>query len=541
MRNFKEIVKELKNRGVKFEEIHFLDKAISARISDTSKDKNFNPNNAVKTLVINTSKGVKAVVLKGDDSIDKKKLRQFVGRWNVIGRDVLENDMEMVVGGVCPLVLKCEVLVDKAVQGLEVLSMGVGDVSKGLNISRGVFTENLKEFQIIDIRSDRGEAKGSVLSSEQNMKFNLITQNLNETIGEKGLEEMIKNDTSLNHYIGFEISGLVHLGTGLSSMLKIRDLQEAGVHCRVFLADWHTWINDKLGGDHKLIKKVSKEYFQPALEVCAKVVGADPNKIEFINGSDIYHNNDKFWQSVIEIGKNLTLSRVLKSTSIMGRDERESQPFAWLIYPPMQAADIMTMGVNIAHAGTDQRKIHVITREVAKKLKVQNIKNSDDEVIKPVAIHHDLLLGLQAPKIWPLPEGGEKDSVRTQMKMSKSIPGSAIFIHDSEQEIRDKIRKAFCPEKEVEFNPIMNWIRLLILPLKGELDIKRDKKFGGDIHIDNFEEISRLFSNGDLHPMDLKNTVADVLVELLEPARELFKSEKSTGLIDKISGIGKKR
>jgi tyrosyl-tRNA synthetase len=370
-----------------------------------------------------------------------------------------------------------------------------------------------------------------------NKRLSLIKRNLNEIIGEEELIQLLNNDTPLNHYIGFEISGLVHLGTGLSSMLKIRDLQDAGVNCRIFLADWHTWINDKLNGDHTFIKQVATEYFQPALEVCAKIVGADPKKIQFIHGTDLYHNNDRFWQSVVEISKNLTLSRVLKSTSIMGRDERNSQPFAWLIYPPMQVSDIFTLGINLTHSGTDQRKIHVIAREVALKLQIQNLKDINGQIIKPIAIHHNLLLGLQSPKIWPLPEGEEKESMRTQMKMSKSIPNSAIFIHDSEEEIREKIKKAFCPAQEIEFNPIIDWATNLILPLKGKLLIKRPEKFGGDITFNSKEDLEETFAKGELHPMDLKNSIADTLVEILKPARERFADQKSQNLIKQIKEI----
>jgi tyrosyl-tRNA synthetase len=370
-----------------------------------------------------------------------------------------------------------------------------------------------------------------------NKRLSLIKRNLNEIIGEEELIQLLNNETPLNHYIGFEISGLVHLGTGLSSMLKIKDLQDAGVNCRIFLADWHTWINDKLNGNHTFIKQVATEYFQPALEVCAEIVGTDPKKIQFIHGTDLYHNNDRFWQSVVEISKNLTLSRVLKSTSIMGRDERNSQPFAWLIYPPMQVSDIFTLGINLTHSGTDQRKIHVIAREVALKLQIQNLKDINGEIIKPIAIHHNLLLGLQSPKIWPLPEGEEKESMRAQMKMSKSIPNSAIFIHDSEEKIREKIKQAFCPAKEIEFNPIIDWATNLILPLKSELKINRPEKFGGNITFHSKEEIEESFTKGELHPMDLKNSIADILVEILKPARERFSKKKNQELIQKIKNI----
>jgi tyrosyl-tRNA synthetase len=203
----------------------------------------------------------------------------------------------------------------------------------------------------------------------------------------------------------------------------------------------------------------------------------------------------------------------------------------------MQVSDIFTLGINLTHSGTDQRKIHVIAREVALKLQIQNLKDINGEIIKPIAIHHNLLLGLQSPKIWPLPEGEEKESMRTQMKMSKSIPNSAIFIHDSEEEIREKIKQAFCPAQEIEFNPIIDWATNLILPLKGKLVIKRPEKFGGNITFNSKEDLDKTFAKGELHPMDLKNSIADTLVEILRPAREKFADQKSKNLIKQIKNI----
>ena len=89
-----------------------------------------------------------------------------------------------------------------------------------------------------------------------------------------------------------------------------------------------------------------------------------------------------------------------RSITILGRKEGESVDFAKLIYPPMQVADIFTMGVNIAHAGMDQRKAHVIARDVAGKMKVSPLLDANGERIKPVCVHHPLLLGMKKPPIW---------------------------------------------------------------------------------------------------------------------------------------------
>ncbi len=355
-----------------------------------------------------------------------------------------------------------------------------------------------------------------------------------EIIGLEELQKYLESGQTLNHYIGFEISGLVHLGSGLMTGLVVRELQKLGVNTSFWLADWHTWINNKLQGDMGLIGEVAKGYFEPALKISAQIAGANQETITSRYGTEIYHNNDRFWQTVVEVSKNLTLSRIVKSTTILGRQESDSNPFAFMLYPIMQTADIFELNVNIAHAGTDQRKVHVIAREVAPKLKIKPLLNDKSEVIKPIAIHHHLLLGLQKPATWPLPDGAQKETIRTEMKMSKSIKGSAIFIHDTPDEIKEKIKNAFCPEKETEINPVLDWVEHMILPIVGKIDIKRDPKFGGNFTVTDYDDLKQKFATGELHPVDLKNNITEILIDILEPARKHFASQESQNLIAKI-------
>ncbi|MEK6882241.1 MAG: tyrosine--tRNA ligase, partial [Nanoarchaeota archaeon] len=75
-----------------------------------------------------------------------------------------------------------------------------------------------------------------------------MTRNLEETLTEEELKALLESGTPLKHYIGFEISGKVHLGTGLATLLKVKDLHDAGAETVIWLADWHGWINNKLDG-----------------------------------------------------------------------------------------------------------------------------------------------------------------------------------------------------------------------------------------------------------------------------------------------------
>ncbi|NJE26090.1 tyrosine--tRNA ligase [Thermococcus sp. MV5] len=353
-------------------------------------------------------------------------------------------------------------------------------------------------------------------------KIDLITRKPTEEIlTVNNLKHLLEIGMPLQHYIGFEISGYIHLGTGLMAGAKIADFQKAGIKTRIFLADWHSWINDKLGGDLEVIQKVALGYFKEGMKQSIKVMGGDPDKVEFVLASEILEKGD-YWRTVIDISKNVTLARMMRSITIMGRQMGEAIDFAKLIYPAMQVADIFYQGVNIAHAGMDQRKAHVIAREVAEKLKYHPL-GWDGKKVKPVAVHHHLLLGLQEPPKWPIESDEEFKEIKTAMKMSKSKPYSAVFIHDTPEEIKQKLRKAFCPAKEVNYNPVLDWAEHIIFREEPtEFTIYRPAKFGGDVTYTTFEELKRDFAEGKLHPLDLKNAVAEYLIDLLKPVREYF-------------------
>jgi tyrosyl-tRNA synthetase len=368
-------------------------------------------------------------------------------------------------------------------------------------------------------------------------RVNLITRYCEEVIGADEIAGLLDQGMQLRHYIGLEISGKLHLGTGLMCMQKVRDLQLAGVHCTIFLADWHTWINDKLGGDREAIKTIAVGYFKEGLKASLAALGGDPDKLEFVLGSDLYHNNDRYWESLVDVAKNTTLNRIERSISIMGRSamndsEGDGIDFAKLLYPPMQVNDVFMLNANIAQGGMDQRKAHVIVRDVAKSLKIAPMRDSNGKVIKPIAIHHHLLLGLAKPPQWPVdPE--KLRELRTQMKMSKSKPDSAVFIHDSPEDVRRKIKKAFCPMPEldkgisgIDFNPVLDWAENLIFNNSANgMDIPRTPENGGNLHFDTFAELTELYSAGKLHPGDLKNAVAEALVTMLEPVRARFEED----------------
>jgi tyrosyl-tRNA synthetase len=358
---------------------------------------------------------------------------------------------------------------------------------------------------------------------EINRRAALIERNLAELLTREELARLLATGQRLKHYIGYEISGRVHLGGGLVAMAKVRDFQEAGVDCSVLLADWHTWINDKLGGDRDRIRRLAFSYYGEAMKASLLCVGGDPAALRLTLASDVYADPARdYWATVIEVAKHTSVARMQRSITILGRKEGEQHDFAKLIYPAMQAADIFALGVHIAHAGMDQRKAHVIARDVATKMRINTLRDASGTAIKPLAAHFPLLTGLLKPDRWPVPPE-ERAEALAAMKMSKSKPRSAVFVHDTPDEIRAKLRGAFCPPGEVELNPVMDWIEKLCFGLGDtELRVERRPENGGPVTFSSMQEVREAYASGALHPMDAKAALADRLIDRLEPARKHF-------------------
>ncbi len=354
------------------------------------------------------------------------------------------------------------------------------------------------------------------MSQNRDEIINRLVRNTAEVITEDELRARLTSGESLTHYIGFEISGYVHLGTGLMTALVMKDLTDLGVKCTIWLADWHTWINDKLDGSKTTAANIGVGYFAEGLRASFKAVGGDPTKLDIRLASSYYHQNPmQYWETVIAVSKNTTLSRMLRSIDIMGRKEGIDVDHAKTIYPAMQVADIFFQNIDIAHAGMDQRKAHVIMRDVANAVAPGKPK--------PIALHHPLLIGLQAPAEWPIPADKNERDVIMEMKMSKSKSDSAIWVHDEPAEIERKIKKAFCPEKETQYNPVLNWIgHVLFWDRQKPFRIERKAEHGGTVEFTTFEELETAYSAGHVHPMDLKATAAKELIALLAPVREHF-------------------
>lgn len=228
-------------------------------------------------------------------------------------------------------------------------------------------------------------------------------------------------------------------------------------------------------------------------------------------GSDLYQSDPDYWKNLVQFTKHLTLSRILRSVTIMGRSEKDNLDFSKLLYPPMQCVDIKQMDLDIVQAGMDQRKVHMLVREIFPKMgwKV------------PVSVHHHLLPGLGEPAIAD-PSNQTRENRKILSKMSKSTPASGILIHDDERTILDKVMKAYCPAGIVSGNPVLELIRYIIFHQYSEFVVERPAKWGGNMTYYDYYELQNSYMERKIHPADLKNATATYINKIVEPIRKHF-------------------
>lgn len=333
-------------------------------------------------------------------------------------------------------------------------------------------------------------------------KLALIKEVGEEIVSEDELLELLKSKKKLIAYDGFEPSGNIHIAQGLLRAINVNKMIKAGVTFRMWVADWFGYLNNKMGGDLEKIRIVG-EYF---IEVW-KASGMDLNNVEFIWTSEYIKEHPDYWETVMRISMNTTVQRVLRCGQIMGREENTQNPAAQILYPIMQAADIHHLQADICQLGMDQRKVNMLAREVFPKLGLK----------KPVIVSHHMLMGLQEP-----PKGDSTVDRAIAMKMSKSKPNTAIFMTDTTEEVIKKFKKAYCPEKQIVDNPILEYCKYIVFEGISEFVIERPEKYGGNISFSSYNSLERAFVTGDIHPADLKTATAKYINQLLEPVREHF-------------------
>lgn len=328
-------------------------------------------------------------------------------------------------------------------------------------------------------------------------KFELITKNLQEVVGEDKLKEILaKRDLKI--YWGTAPTGKPHLGYFVP-MYKIADFLESGAEVKILFADIHAYL-DNMKTTWDLLEKRTK-YYEFIIKEMLTLIGVPLSKLKFIQGTD-FQLSPEYTLDMYKISA-ITSTKDTQKAGAEVVKQLENPKMSGLLYPILQSLDEQYLEVDAQFGGVDQRKIFMFAREFLPK------------------IGYEKRIHLMNPLIPGLGESG---------KMSSSEANSKIDFDDSEQTIRQKINKAFCEDGVVEGNGLLAILKYIIFrkleKQKKKFEINRPEKYGGKIAFSNYEDAEKAFADKKLSSIDLKQGVADELVEFIAPLREKIEKNK---------------
>jgi len=321
--------------------------------------------------------------------------------------------------------------------------------------------------------------------------YDLMTRTAEEVVTEDELEALAADPDGKRVYVGYEPSGVLHLGHLLTANMLI-DLQDAGFEVVVLLADVHAYLNDKGTFDEiRATAEVMQEQFL--------AYGLDPEQTEFVFGSS-YQLDEEYVLDLHQMAISTTLNRAQRAMAeIQGG---ETATVSHVIYPLMQAIDIEYLDLDLAVGGLDQRKVHMLAREELPELGYES---------RP-AIHTPILADLT-----------------TGVGKMSSSTGVTISMEDSTADLEEKINSAYCPpsrdpeptdDGEERKNPVLELFQYHVFPRFEEVVVERPDEYGGDRTYDDYDSLADDLDSGELHPADAKSTLAASLDELIAPGRE---------------------
>jgi tyrosyl-tRNA synthetase len=324
-------------------------------------------------------------------------------------------------------------------------------------------------------------------------KFDLIKRNTEEIVKEEELRTLLEENDSPRAYIGYAPTGFMHTGH-MIPVFKIADFLKAGFDFTFLVANLHAYLDDEKTPWELLDARA--ECYKRCVQGLVDAFGMDETRIDFKKGTD-FELDDDYTLNVLRMLGDVTLNRARRAASEVVRFNDDPR-LGGFVYPLLQIEDVKALGVDVALGGIDQRGIYMLGREMMDK--------TDRD--KYVCVFTPLVPGL------------------TGSKMSASDASSKIGLLDDREEVERKVTKAHCPECSLEDNGIMAFMKHLVMPLCADRDdafvVERPDKYGGDVVYTSYDELESDYLQAELHPQDLKNALAAVINDLLDPVRERF-------------------
>ncbi|KAL8277125.1 hypothetical protein RQP46_010453 [Phenoliferia psychrophenolica] len=348
------------------------------------------------------------------------------------------------------------------------------------------------------------------LSDEQQRKLELITQNLQEVLGEDQIKAILAEGRNPVCYWGTAPTGRPHLGYFVP-LAKLGDFLQAGVEVKILLADVHAFLDNMKAPIELVAHRVV--YYRELLKAVFTSLHLPLDLVKFVVGSS-YQYDREYNIDQLKLCA-MTSERDAKKAGAEVVKQTESPPLSGLLYPLLQALDEQYLDVDFQFGGVDQRKIFTYAELYLPRLGYKKRAHLMNKMVPGLA-------------------GG---------KMSSSDPNSKIDFLDGPDVVKSKIKKALCEPGVVEGNGIIAFVRSVIIPI-GELmkgqgrgservwaeggdDIiftTNDTRKGEVLHFKSADELEQAYADGKIFPEVIKASLVLAINALLAPIQETLKN-----------------
>ena len=313
-------------------------------------------------------------------------------------------------------------------------------------------------------------------------------------------------------------TGRLHIGHYVGSLRRRVALQNSGKFDKIFImiADAQA-LTDNADNPEKVrenILEVALDYLSAGLDPSKCVIFIQSMVSELTELTFFYNN----LVTVQRLQRNPTVKAEIQMRGFNeceDNDNKAGLPVGFFCYPISQAADITAFKANVVPAGEDQKPMIEQTREIVRKF---------NSTYSPVLVEPEILLPEeQACLRLPGTDG--------KAKMSKSL-GNCIYLSDSAEEVNKKVKGMFtdpnhlqvCDPGNVECNTVFTYLDAFCRDEHFEKfgSCFVGKKVSFDFH--TLDEVKAQYRAGGLGDMMIKNFLAAVLNDTLEPIRERRKA-----------------
>jgi len=146
-----EVEKILKKKNFPYRLIQLKGKSISAK--DVVKHGDVDKKEICKTIIVKDKKrNFYACFLKGNDMIDKNKVREIIkSKTTIATHDNVREIAKANPGEVCPILLNIKIFVDKKVIKLKRVNFGSGDLYYGIEMKLDDLLKILYNYEVKEI------------------------------------------------------------------------------------------------------------------------------------------------------------------------------------------------------------------------------------------------------------------------------------------------------------------------------------------------------------------------------------------------------